>query len=387
MLKSTYPEHEWLPWKFRSAPKNLWNQATQRLFWIWLAEQKAFPSFEQWYALNVSIVRESGGARLLELFHNSLPTAVAHAFPEHPWDATRFDYTELNYWGRISRQRELFENVMLRLNLRDLDSWYSITTPPLVSSNKAVRTVLDLYGGSLSAALESIFPDHPWQPWKFRKLRHRYWDAIQITSEPFRKYMLDYLGRDTLRIETLDDWYRVSTQQLRLVSAHGVIIKFGGLFHILRSLVPEHPWEKEKFSSKSKKSAQWLLKNHLRQLFPEEPLSEEVLPDPGGLSQRANFDIIIPALNLAFEYQGAHHFRDVLKYGDARQKDATEFSKAAYCQRAGLLLIAIPYWWDGHRDSLANTIRILRPDIFPSPLGFGREIPRTEITLQEIRKR
>jgi len=74
------------------------------------------------------------------------------------------------------------------------------------------------------------------------------------------------------------------------------------------------------------------------------------------------FDIFIPSLSIAFEYQGEQHYSEVecMITTDIALRDK---EKQDVCKEAGVTLIEIPYWWNFSRDSLAATIYTVRPDL------------------------
>jgi hypothetical protein len=74
--------------------------------------------------------------------------------------------------------------------------------------------------------------------------------------------------------------------------------------------------------------------------------------------------IYIPRYNLAFEYQGEIHYKDISVYGSARKRQQSDKMKAEAAKNAGISLIAIPFWWDQELLSLISTIRLYRPGIF-----------------------
>jgi hypothetical protein len=80
--------------------------------------------------------------------------------------------------------------------------------------------------------------------------------------------------------------------------------------------------------------------------------------------RKMELDIFLPSENLAFEYQGEHHYYDIYAVGRNRwlqsQKDE---EKREACQREGITLIEIPFWWDGDRSSLMATIYKHRKDL------------------------
>ncbi len=66
--------------------------------------------------------------------------------------------------------------------------------------------VLHHYKGSLSAALEAVYPNVEWHPWLFERARKRYWkDPYNIKK--FMLWMANKLG-----ITKEEEWLRVSAQ-------------------------------------------------------------------------------------------------------------------------------------------------------------------------------
>jgi hypothetical protein len=86
-------------------------------------------------------------------------------------------------------------------------------------------------------------------------------------------------------------------------------------------------------------------------------------------------DIYHPAEQLAFEYQGQHHYLDIYEIGsywDVMQKDK---DKRQACQENGIKLIEIPYWWDRKLQSLAATIYQHQPNLLSFRIVNGDPIP------------
>ena len=90
-------------------------------------------------------------------------------------------------------------------------------------------------------------------------------------------------------------------------------------------------------------------------------------------------DIFLPKEQLAFEYQGEHHFHDVYHLGTPwHQQRQRDLEKRITCLEKEITLIEIPYWWNKESSSLASTIHKQREDlIFPSSIIQSQPIPST----------
>jgi hypothetical protein len=75
-------------------------------------------------------------------------------------------------------------------------------------------------------------------------------------------------------------------------------------------------------------------------------------------------DVFIPALSLAFEYQGIQHFDNSFFWGRSvhMYKDRDQEKRDA-CSTGGITLIEVPYWWDNTKETLAASIHLKRPGI------------------------
>lgn len=46
------------------------------------------------------------------------------------------------------------------------------------------------------------------------------------------------------------------------------------------------------------------------------------------------------------------------------KRQALDAEKRAACERAGISLVEVPYWWDYKKESLAGSILSVAPNIF-----------------------
>eukprot|EP01122_Echinamoeba_exundans_P010018 TRINITY_DN3635_c0_g2_i1.p1 TRINITY_DN3635_c0_g2~~TRINITY_DN3635_c0_g2_i1.p1 ORF type:complete len:330 (-),score=43.15 TRINITY_DN3635_c0_g2_i1:802-1791(-) len=309
-------------------------------------------------------------------FENSLSAALRASFPDHQWNDWKFDRLRKDAFSDLQKQRECLEAVAqnLHLDTSDLSAWYSITAEQ-VKEHEGGRSLMSKHFTSISRALVSIYPEHKWELWRFSPAPHGFWrsQSQKADNSALKSRVMTHLA-PKLRIQSLEDWYRVSGKDLRQLGVSHIITMYGGLSSVLKSVYTDHQWDETLLARRApKKSRQLRLLQALRDLFPGKQIVEETRAHQNRTS--AEMDLSLPELALAVEFQGEHHYSDVLDVGLAEKKAETDQAKAALVQSKGYTLVTVPYWWDGGSISLGNTIRSQRADLIPAPLGDGSMIP------------
>ena len=64
------------------------------------------------------------------------------------------------------------------------------------------------------------------------------------------------------------------------------------------------------------------------------------------LNLQMELDLFLPEKNLAFEYQGEHHYQDIPAFAPHRQYVERDHQKRMVCEKSGITLVEVPYWWD-----------------------------------------
>lgn len=117
LLMDTYPEHEWIVWKFNLLPRRWFESpANARLFFETILHDRGFEKsdLKQLYHITYQDIRDIGGGTLLKN-RKSLFGAVSFAFPEHPWDQTRFVRAPMKTWQSHAERRKLFEEMRKKI--------------------------------------------------------------------------------------------------------------------------------------------------------------------------------------------------------------------------------------------------------------------------------
>jgi hypothetical protein len=99
-----------------------------------------------------------------------------------------------------------------------------------------------MYNNSLCKALQTIYPEHKWEMWKFKQSPKHYWDDIKN-----QRIFFDSVAKK-LGIEKMEDWYTVKNRDVRDLKVDGVLSRYrGSLIRALKSIYPEYEWKEWRF--------------------------------------------------------------------------------------------------------------------------------------------
>lgn len=221
--------------------------------------------------------------------------------------------------------------------------------------------MLEHYQYSLHKTLQSIYPETEFLPWLFHQVPSGYWRCLEN-----QKKCLDWISSQ-LGIETMNQWFLVKPARVKKVKgARGLLAHYeGSLLKALESLYPEFEWPNIWNSSQGQKRVSDLL----RKLFQSRGEDLDIrlnhkISDPTSKMQ-VEFDIYIPSLAVALEYQGDQHYRQTFR-GSLHSQQQRDAEKKEICRNFGISLVEIPYWWDNSLETLITSIQKVRPDIcFP----------------------
>ena len=69
LIANVYPQHNWMPWKFKRVTKGFWEDlSNQRLFMDYIGKQLEVKTFQDWYSVKVIDVLKKGGRSLLDRY-------------------------------------------------------------------------------------------------------------------------------------------------------------------------------------------------------------------------------------------------------------------------------------------------------------------------------
>lgn len=147
--------------------------------------------------------------------------------------------------SKDDEEKTFFESLARHLALKNKVDWYQVTREH-VSHYGGDAMLQRSYDGSIAKALESIYPDHRWLQWKFvDNMPRGLWDNVQIQND-----FVHHLARE-LKVNRMEDWYQVSQAQICQSGGSGLLLRYQmSPSKMITSLLPEYPWNMEKFTRK-----------------------------------------------------------------------------------------------------------------------------------------
>lgn len=208
------------------------------------------------------------------------------------------------------------------------------------------------YDGSMFGALQSIYPEYEWHPWRLQHAPQNFWNSMDN-----HRTSLNWIA-ELLGIREPEEWYTVKNRDLTerglgsLFTIHG-----NSILRVLNAVFPEFDWNPDAKVSKGQKE--------LWQLF-KKMTDREVLMNYKSfllpIKFKTELDIYIPSLQLAIEYQGAQHYSQHSKQFFMGDMEKDKWKRAA-CKQLGISLVEVPYWWKESPAQLISTIAKTRPDL------------------------
>ena len=236
-LESIFPDTEWLPWKFKTAPQGLWKKIeNHKIYADWLGKQLGYKNMNDWYEINGNNINDNYGGGLLVSKYNGSPIMFLESvFPDTEWLPWKFAYSGTNFWNDKEIHKTYAHWLGKKLGYKNMDDWYQITVKSINDNHG--RTLLKKYNDSPIMFLESVFPDTEWLPWKFAMISRCYW----ICKENHKTY-IDWLGKE-LGYKNMDDWYQITGQLIKNNHGRSLLGKYGdSTFIFLKSVFPDTEW-------------------------------------------------------------------------------------------------------------------------------------------------
>jgi len=244
------------------------------------------------------------------------------------------------------------------------------------------KRLIQQYENSTLKLISTCFPElnltvpkkksHPWGYWK------------NVDNQ--RNFLNELATK--LNIKDLSDWYTVSNTQIISHGGYGLLNYHRcSLLRMLRTAFPQMNWKAgllrhphfAKSGQSSYSKVQYLLFTLVKQIFPSTVCEfnygfKHQQSSQAGLNY-IEFDIFIPEVSLAIEYNGEYHYKSIALFNEVETVMKRDKRKEEICHMHGICVVIIPFWWDRKIESVAKEIHKARPDIIlPASLLQGEAI-------------
>jgi hypothetical protein len=357
-VRKFIPDFNWQEWLFSTTRKGFWNSRRNQLEYMhWLGQQLGFRRPQDWYRVTQEHFHSHAGASLLKKYGMSAFKTVMALIPapKGGWLEWHFSRVPQTHWRRKENRLRYLKWLESQLRFKQPEDWYA-ASQELFEKHSGGGLIMDYYAGSPALAAKELYPAVDWKPWLFTKVPPNFW-ATKRNRVTYMKWLYKQLG-----FNTREDWYTITRKAFIDHQGAGLMQNYygGSPVAVVVDCVAGK-WDQEKFSLGLKRQKQ--LHRAVKRLFQKEEIKWNFKhPDIRfpGTKRAAELDIWLPALRIAFEYQGEQHFVPIRAWGGRRalrKLRARDRHKREECERLKILLIEIEYTWDGTSQSLCDRIR------------------------------
>ena len=346
-LKSmAFPDYHFIKRK-KYISKGHWNDFDNVLQFLNKLQLKYnLNTLDDWNKLSAIQVRNlPGGSSLLAKY--SLIDLKYFKFPnDKNFFNKRAEYRTLGYWDDKDNIFKFIQLIKEKFQYFTSDDWIQLS----------VHQVKSIPGGSSFLSKYTLyqlkcfaFPDDSDLFYCRIQKPKGFWKKKENIIE-----LMEYVKKIN-NIQCTSDWNRVSRKQIQDLGGGCLLSKYS-LYDLLSLTFPDEKFDKNALVRKDKRAVQRWLFLQLKQLFTD---NIEIIEDyfHGDLTRISGFpvqfDIFIPSKNIAIEYHGEHHFRDIPSgFGHFEMYASRDNEKIKLCSDYNIKLIAIPHTWDNNVDSL-----------------------------------
>lgn len=186
ILKTFFPDYDFLPWKFNVVENGLWTSGQTRLnYFKWLGEKLGYKKPEDWYRVKFKDFKDNYGEVLVGLHYDFSPYKfVQDMIPDFNFDLRKFDRVPAKYWHNAENRKKALMKLGEILGIRNMEEWYNVSAEDFRQNGMAAILTL-AYANSPEMAVRECFPDYKWKSEKFGNNLKRQRQVFEIAKEFF----------------------------------------------------------------------------------------------------------------------------------------------------------------------------------------------------------
>jgi len=371
IVKTIYPEYEWVEWKFNQVQHGYWDDYQHQIqFAQSLGQKLNYTEPEHWYKIKLYMIHDNGGSGLVGKYYGDSPQKfvlglIQNTYPHYTWLPWKFDNAPNNFWKDANNQKMYADWFGKESRYTTYDDWYNVALQTIID-NDGAGLVVSYYDGSLYKFLKSVYPNHDWQPWKFNRTSNCAW-----TDPENRKKALIEL-ETKLNFTGSEDWYYIDRQTIKDNGLLSMLTNYYNTSHarMITELFPEYNLKLTKFQKNySKGQIEWL--EYIKVSVPD---IRHIMNHDGG-------EFIIPNStfkadgysmkdNMVFEYHGDfwHGNPAIYNPSDINTKAKKTYgelyentlNKKQFCEKSGF---EYKYIWESEWIRGKNALIVLQKKI------------------------
>jgi hypothetical protein len=287
-----------------------WNSFDNRnVFMQSLGRKLEYKVPEDWFNLTYKKLVTNGGRGIVR-FYNSMHLAITSHVQELK-NKMEWEFKEVRhgFWANKENRIKYMLWLANRLNWHNSEDWYKINQKIFYDNNGS--GILQFFNSSPISVVKDFITDYDFKEWLFTITSSGFWHK--------RENRLSYLKwlEIELGYNSCEDWYDVMLEDFLNNKGHAFIGHYNRRpILALVDLLPEYNWDTLRMKKNKIKAKQKRIYRIIKSMYSDaiwEYRSDNIRFKKSG--RKMEFDIFIPSLNVAIEYQGLQHFMPMSNWG------------------------------------------------------------------------
>ncbi len=239
MFERLFPDHDWVPWRFRNVPHGYWSKPENRQRYVrWLGKQLGYTKPEHWYRIAREDFGRHHGNGLLSEAGRTIQGLVAEAVSNFDFKPWLFRHAPIGFWTKKSNRIRYLKWLGAQIGYRRPSDWYQVTAKDFPKHSGGA--ILFASGMRVHELVAELYSNRTWHPWLFAQLEHNYWKDLA-----HRVAYLKWLGK-RLGYRRPTDWFGIKRSDFAQNHGYVIVDEWKGDFtRAIRELYPKlecEPW-------------------------------------------------------------------------------------------------------------------------------------------------